>query len=575
MRDTAPRSRARWTRSSRPSSPHSRRSASPSTSTRMNLASFHELCRSGDPHPGMGRTSLLFEADGPRAHADVRPLGTAALRPSRRRAPRRGSRAPAACDLQPLRRRATEHRGGLRPGRARRRGALRADRRAARGRPSASSCARQQFAPETVAVVQDRDSDSSWPAPSARPSWWAGRSRTPRRVARAGCGAGCSRGPRCTWPSPPRRCRAGASCSPRRSRAVEAPLRRGAWQILAGAALAAALAGGLALPLRAPHRGRGRRPGPHRPLGGAWRAREPLRTGVTEVNEWPSSSPPPPSSPAPASRKRGARAAGPRHRRGRARPRTPRRTSTPSSGPRWRRCAAWSGADTRAHRAGGRGGAARPALLHRRLHRDAAGLRDREGPGYGRPGLVHRPAGAHRRLRRRPRFRDGPLPAHRDGRRHRVLPGGADRHRGRGGGRDLRQQLACGRSPRETRRRSSPSPTTRRWRCRRPGSSPPSTRRARRRRRPAAGRTSSSPCSATSCATRSPRSPPPSTCSSAAAPSEDACPARPRDHRAPERPPRPAGGRSARRGPRDLRQDRAGARGRSSWRGGAAEPWPR
>ncbi len=76
------------------------------------------------------------------------------------------------------------------------------------------------------------------------------------------------------------------------------------------------------------------------------------------------------------------------------------------------------------------------------------GLRDREGPGRGRPRLVHRPAGAHRRLRQRSALPGQPLPADRPRRRHRVLHDGADRLLGRGGGRDLRQQLhAPARSP--------------------------------------------------------------------------------------------------------------------------------
>ncbi len=372
----------------------------------------------------------------------------------------------------------------------------------------------QKFAPDMIAVLQDRDATiiartqgeaetvgRKVPNPSpGREGWVKSRVLEGTEVYVAFATAPLS-GWRVVLTSP--------------VTTVEAPLRRGAWQLMLGAAVASALAAAAS---------RSSSGAASRARSAAWCAsparssaaspREPLRSGVTEVNEVAEQL----STAAELARTREQETAL-RERQARAIADVAHALAASPDLDTVLRTAvdAVRGlvrADSARIALVDEAGRLDRAVLHRVLLADAAGLRDHEGPGRGRPRVGHRPAGAHRRLPPRSALPGQSLPADRAGRRHRVLHDGADRLLGRGGGRDLRQQLhRSGRSPTASRSPWSPSPTTRRSRWRRPGSSPPSTPRARRRSRRAGARTSCSRCSATSCGTRSPRSPPRSTCS--------------------------------------------------------------
>ncbi len=116
----------------------------------------------------------------------------------------------------------------------------------------------QKFAPDMIAVLQDRDATiiartqgeaeavgrKIQSAAPGREGWGKSRVMEGTEVYVAFATAPLS-GWRVVLTSP--------------VAAVEAPLRRGAWQLMLGAAVASALAAGPRVRLRPPHRGRGRR----------------------------------------------------------------------------------------------------------------------------------------------------------------------------------------------------------------------------------------------------------------------------------------------------------------------------
>ena len=151
----------------------------------LNLASFHELCRSRDPHPGLGEHPPL-RGRRSRAHATVRAARRRRCPPTRRPelfAELREERRPAISNLfdgSSERNIVAVYVPVVRDNAVR--FVLTVGLRAA---TFGELLRAQQFAPGLIAVVQDRDAPS-WPAPRARPRWWAGRCGTPRRAARAG-----------------------------------------------------------------------------------------------------------------------------------------------------------------------------------------------------------------------------------------------------------------------------------------------------------------------------------------------------------------------------------------------------